>query len=90
MHQYDEECSSCQPDRRKQTLTERDAEMLRDAFKHAIKESAPAIAEATTKVIQEQFERAIGRGVVAWVKRVAIAAVLALAGITWLKTGGGH
>jgi hypothetical protein len=39
-------------------------------------------------VIQEQLERAIGRGVVGWLKRVFIAAILALAGYSYIKSGG--
>jgi hypothetical protein len=75
------------PDR---TLTDNDINAMREAFHSAIKDAAPDIAEATTAVIQEQFERAIGRGVMGWIKRIALAALLALAGYTYLKTGGGH
>jgi hypothetical protein len=77
-----------QIERRKQTLTEADAELLRDAFKQAIKDAAPDIAEATTAVIQEQLERAIGRGVVGWLKRLMIAMMLLAAGYGYIKTGG--
>jgi len=75
-------------ERRQQTLTPADAEMLRNAFREAIKEAAPDIAEATTIVIQQQLERAIGRGVMGWVRRIALAAILAAAGYAYLKTGG--
>ena len=83
-----DDCYVCREDRRKQMLTERDAEMLRDAFKQAIKDAAPDIAEATTAVIQEQLERAIGRGVMGWIKRIALAALLAVAGYAYVKSGG--
>lgn len=75
-------------ERRRSTLTEADAAILREAFRQAIQDAAPDIAEATTAVIQEQLERAIGRGVVGWVKRVLLAALLAAAGYAWFKTGG--
>lgn len=88
MGENNDDCHGYREDRRKQMLTERDAEMLRDAFKQAIKDAAPDIAEATTAVIQEQLERAIGRGVMGWIKRISIAALLALAGYASLKSGG--
>jgi hypothetical protein len=74
--------------KREPMLTDADAALLKEAFRAAIKEAAPDIAEATTAVIHEQLERAIGRGVVGWVKRIALAALLGLIGYTYIKTGG--
>jgi len=77
-----------QSERRRSTLTEADAAILREAFRQAIQDAAPDIAEATTNVIQEQLERAIGRGVMGWIKRVLLALVLGAAGYAWFKSGG--
>ena len=70
-------------------LTQEDADLLRAAFRQAIKEASPDIAEATTRVIQQQFEQSIGRGLIGWLKRIAISALLAFAGYHYIKTGGG-
>lgn len=68
-------------DDKKCLLTSQDVELLKHAFADAIKEAAPAIAEATTEVIREQVERAVGRGVIGWIKRLALGVLVAL--IVW-------
>jgi hypothetical protein len=68
-------------------FTRADIPILTEAVRAAIEQSAPVIAKATTEVITEQMERAIGRGVIGWVKRGLIAVVILIAGWTYLKTG---
>ncbi len=58
---------------------------LTDALCEAFEKSAPVLSNALSAAIQAQFERAIGHGVVAWLKRIVIAGLFALAGYTFNK-----
>lgn len=64
-------------------FSESERQALTDALCQAFEKSAPVLSEALSAAIQAQLERAVGHGVVAWLKRILIAALLALAGYTF-------
>lgn len=61
-------------------FSQRDRQALTDALCHAFAQSAPVLSQALSDALQAQFERVVGHGVVAWLKRLLLAGLLTLAG----------
>ena len=69
-------------------FSEADRLALTQALCEAFEKSAPTLSQALSDALQAQFERLIGRGIMAWVKRILLAGILAMIGYTVTKSGG--
>ena len=70
------------------TFSEADRLALTQALCEAFEKSAPTLSQALSDALQAQFERLIGRGIMAWVKRILLASILAMIGYSITKSGG--
>ena len=77
-----------QPESTNGALSESDRLALTQALCDAFEKSAPLLSQALSDALQAQFERLIGRGIMAWIKRILLAGFLALVGYTVTKSGG--
>ena len=70
------------------TFSEADRQALTQALCEVFEQSAPTLSQALSDALQAQFERLIGRGIMAWVKRILLAGILAMIGYSITKSGG--
>ncbi len=77
-----------QPQMPSSTFSEADRQALTQALCEAFEQSAPTLSQALSDALQAQFERLIGRGIMAWVKRILLAGILAMIGYSITKSGG--